>query len=162
MMVRCTRSTAEEYKEIGMTAKQICRKKKREYEKRKLETLEKYGAKGETRKFYKEVRQRKTSFQPRVDFCRDKEGNMIKGEVEIRDRWKEYFEELLNMKGTRREDEEQKLERYATDKEGNLIEGEVEIRDRWKEYFEELLNMKGTGSEGEEERLERYTNVEPE
>jgi hypothetical protein len=28
MMVRCTRSIAEEYKEIGMTAKQICRKKK--------------------------------------------------------------------------------------------------------------------------------------
>jgi hypothetical protein len=29
MMVRCTRSIAEEYKEIRKTAKKICRKKKR-------------------------------------------------------------------------------------------------------------------------------------
>jgi hypothetical protein len=47
-----------------------------------------------------------------VDFCRDKLGNLIGGEVEIRDRWKEYFEELLNMKGTRSEGEEEELKRY--------------------------------------------------
>jgi hypothetical protein len=112
MMVRCTRSTVKEYKEIRKRAKKICRKKKREYVKIKLETLEEYGAKPETRKFYKEVRQRKTVFQPRVDFCRDKEGNLIGGEVEIRDRWKEYFEELLNMKVTGSEGEEKELEKY--------------------------------------------------
>jgi hypothetical protein len=56
-MVRCTRSIVEEYKERRKRAKNTCRKKKRKYEKRKLETLEEYGAKGETRKSYKEVRQ---------------------------------------------------------------------------------------------------------
>jgi hypothetical protein len=102
-------------------AKKICRKKKREHEERKLETLEVYGAKGETRKLYKEIRQRKTSFQPIVDFCRDKEGNLVGGEVEIRDRWKEYFEELINMKGTGREGEEgEEIERYTN------VESEIE------------------------------------
>jgi hypothetical protein len=47
-----------------------------------------------------------------VDFCRDKEGNLIGEEVEIRDRWKEYFEELLNMKVTGSEGEEKELEKY--------------------------------------------------
>jgi hypothetical protein len=42
----------------------------------------------------------KTSFQPRVNFRTDKEGNLIGGEVQITDRRKEYFEELLNIKGT--------------------------------------------------------------
>jgi hypothetical protein len=42
-----------------------------------------------------EPKGKQESFQPRVDFCRDKLGNLIGGEVEIRDRWKEYFEELL-------------------------------------------------------------------
>jgi hypothetical protein len=83
MIKRYTRSIGEEYKENRKTAKKICRKKKREYEERKLETLEEYGNKGETRKFYKEVRERKTCFQPRVDFCRDKEGNLLGGEEEI-------------------------------------------------------------------------------
>jgi DNA replication initiation complex subunit (GINS family) len=80
-MVRYTRSIVEEYKEIRKRAKKICRKKKREHEKRKLETLEEYGAKGEIRKLYKEIRQRKIIFQPVVDFCRDKEGNLVGGEV---------------------------------------------------------------------------------
>jgi hypothetical protein len=82
MIKRYTRSTGEEYKEKRKTAKKICRKKKREYEERKLETPEEYENKEEI-KFYKEVRERKTGFQPRVDFCRDKEGNLLGGEEEI-------------------------------------------------------------------------------
>jgi hypothetical protein len=73
MSKRYTRSIREEYKEKRKTAKKICRKKKREYEERQLETLEEYVNKGETRKICKEVRERKTGFQPRVDFYRDKE-----------------------------------------------------------------------------------------
>jgi hypothetical protein len=108
MIKRYIRSIGEQYKEKRKTAKNICRKKKREYEERKSETLEEYGNKGETRKFYKEVRKRKTDFQPRVDFCRDKEGNLLGGEEEIKYRWKEYFEELVNMVGNEGEEEEPK------------------------------------------------------
>jgi hypothetical protein len=43
-----------------------------------------------------------------VDICRDKQENLLGGEVEIIDRWK-YFEELLNMKGTGSDGEEDSL-----------------------------------------------------
>jgi hypothetical protein len=86
----------------------------------KLETLEEYGNKGETRKFYKEVWERKIGFRPRADFCRDKEGNLLGGEEEIKDRWKEYFEELLNMKGVENEGEEEEPKRYVN------VEPEIE------------------------------------
>jgi hypothetical protein len=42
-----------------------------------------------------------------VDFCRAKEGNLLGGEEEINDRWKEYFEALLYMKGVGNEGEEE-------------------------------------------------------
>jgi hypothetical protein len=43
-----------------------------------------------------------------VDICRDKEDNLLGGEVEIIDRCK-YFEELLNMNGTGSDGEEDSL-----------------------------------------------------
>jgi hypothetical protein len=67
MIKRYTRSIVEEYKEKRKTGKKICRKKKRAYEERKLETLEEYGNKGET-KFYEEVREKKDWFPAQSGF----------------------------------------------------------------------------------------------
>jgi hypothetical protein len=55
-----------------------------------------------------------------VDFCRDKEGNLSGGQEEIKDRWKEYFEELLNMKGVGNEGEEEEPKTYVN------VEPEIE------------------------------------
>jgi hypothetical protein len=46
----------------------------------------------------------RAGFQPRLNFCKDKEGNLITSKDKILDRWVEHFSELLN-KGTLVEEE---------------------------------------------------------
>jgi hypothetical protein len=48
-------------------------------------------------------------FQPRLNFCKDKEGNLITNKDKIMDRWVEHFSELLN-KGTLVEEEAEENE----------------------------------------------------
>jgi hypothetical protein len=47
-------------------------------------------------KYYKEVKEIKTGFQPRIIFCRDKEGNIVADRAAVLNRWIEYFSNLLN------------------------------------------------------------------
>jgi hypothetical protein len=88
-----------------------------------------------------------------VDFCRDKEGNLIGEEVEIRDRWKEYFEELLNMKSTGSEGEEEELERYTN------VEPEVE-RPTIQELIDAIKYLKNNKAPGEDAITAEMMNME--
>jgi hypothetical protein len=48
------------------------------------------------RKYYKEVKEIKTGFQPGINFCRGKEGNIPADRAAILNWWAEYFSTLLN------------------------------------------------------------------
>jgi hypothetical protein len=50
------------------------------------------------------VKKVRAGFQPRLNFCKDKEGNLITSEEKIMDCWVERFSELVN-KGTLVEEE---------------------------------------------------------
>jgi hypothetical protein len=45
---------------------------------------------------YTEINKIKTGFKPRTDFCRNKEGYLITNKEGIKNRWKEYFQDLLS------------------------------------------------------------------
>jgi galactose-1-phosphate uridylyltransferase len=60
MLQKETRTTTEEYKE----AHKICRNKRKEYEEEKLQSLQAYNTRSESRKFYQEVRRFKEGYQP--------------------------------------------------------------------------------------------------
>jgi hypothetical protein len=76
------------------------------YEKERLEELENWGQKSEVTLFYEMIQKQKKGFQPRVDFCRDRRGNLIGGKEDIKKRRTEYFEELLNVVGKEKHNQE--------------------------------------------------------
>jgi hypothetical protein len=74
--------------------KKVLRRKKRCWEKKKLEVLQKLQNRKEIRAMFKGIREIRKGFQPRTMYCKDKDG-LMSGEEEILERWVEHFEELL-------------------------------------------------------------------
>jgi hypothetical protein len=94
----------EEYKEKRRTANSMCKNKKRKWEEEKLLQMQADFEEHQSRKYYKEVKKVRAGFRPRLNFCKDKEGNLITSKGKIMDCWVEHFSELLN-KGTLVEEE---------------------------------------------------------
>ena len=67
---RKTRQAIEEYKEKRRITDKICRKKKRQFERRRIEELEEMKDRKEVRKFYERARDLRKGFQPRTVFTR--------------------------------------------------------------------------------------------
>jgi hypothetical protein len=44
---------------------------------------------------FREVKFHKEGLKPRTDLCKDKQGKIISDNAEIKNRWKEYFQQLL-------------------------------------------------------------------
>jgi hypothetical protein len=104
MLQRKTRSSVEEYKQKRRTANSMCKNKKRKWEKEKLLQMQADFDEQQSCKCYKEVKKVRLGFQPRLNFCKDKEGNLITSKDKTMDHWVEHFSELLN-KGTLVEEE---------------------------------------------------------
>ena len=75
--------------------KTICRNKKREKTEEMLNRVEENYKNKAIRNFYQDVKKQKDGFQNKTIYCRDKEGQLLTGENKV-NRWKQYFEELLN------------------------------------------------------------------
>ncbi|XP_055382796.1 uncharacterized protein LOC129612958 [Condylostylus longicornis] len=90
MLQRNTRAIREEYKRKRVIANKICKKKKKQMMKSKKMT---------------------NGYQPRLNICRDKPGNMLLEENKIMSRWVEYsyFKELLNVPHEQQQNDEQEL-----------------------------------------------------
>jgi hypothetical protein len=73
--------------------------------------MEKLSENKETRKLFIEVNTIKKGFQPRTNYCKDKDGNLIGNLDGILDCWAEQFEELLNisLEEDKPEDEEEEV-----------------------------------------------------
>jgi hypothetical protein len=97
-MVNCsTRANTEEYKLARSEARSVCRRKKRRLRKVTIRKDRRILQQKEVRKFYQDVKNKRKGFQPRNDFYRYKEGNIISDSIEIRKRWTEYFSEMFKI-----------------------------------------------------------------
>jgi hypothetical protein len=90
-----TRGLTEEYRNKRRKEK-VHRRKKHTYENQLIKDIEELRNKNESGKFYKLVKTERKAFKPRVTMCKDMDGNIITGKIQILYRWVEYFDELLN------------------------------------------------------------------
>lgn len=51
-----------------------------------------------TMQAFREVKLYKKGFKPWTDLCKDKQGKIISDNTEIKNRWKEHFQQLLQSK----------------------------------------------------------------
>jgi hypothetical protein len=86
----------DKYKESRRKANKIICSKKKAYIKNKIENIDFLSNQSDSRKFYQAVKKLNKGFQPRLDICKDKNGNVIGDKSEIMNRCVEYFEETLN------------------------------------------------------------------
>ena len=91
-----TRGNAEMYKNKRKEEKKIHKKKKREYENKRLAELEEFRNTNEVRRFYRNVNSDRKCFKPHTNMCKDSSGKILTDKGEILKRWKEYFNQLLN------------------------------------------------------------------
>jgi hypothetical protein len=108
---RTTKESVEEFKEKRSVASNTFKKKRGNGKMGKWKTVRNSNnfKEKETKKYYKEVKDIKAGFQPRVIFCRDKEGKLIADRGKVTDRWVEYFSDLSN-KDTADEEGEENIE----------------------------------------------------
>lgn len=97
LLQRYTRQNLEGYNAKRREAKRICREEKRNSINKRLENIENMNGEHNTRKFYKELDWFRKGYQPRINDCRSKTGELLESEKEVMDRWTEYFAELLNV-----------------------------------------------------------------
>lgn len=72
----------------------ILRREKRRAEKMRIEEIEKY--RGNPKEFYKYCKTFKMGYIPNTQFVEDEEGEIITSPEKIAEKYKEYFEKLLN------------------------------------------------------------------
>jgi hypothetical protein len=95
-MLQVTRATRDEYQMKRRVANSTCKRKKQEWENEKLTQLQMDFEEHRNRTYYKEVKEIKTGFQPRINVHSDKEGNMLADRTAVLNRWAEYLSNLLN------------------------------------------------------------------
>jgi hypothetical protein len=92
---RNTRANKEEYNRKRIAAARVCRRKKREALKKKVDEIVEYYTKNESKKLYKRIREVTQEFKPRINACRNSDGKMLTENEDIQRRLKEYFESVL-------------------------------------------------------------------
>ncbi|KAJ3656842.1 hypothetical protein Zmor_015887 [Zophobas morio] len=95
--------------------------------------------KNEIRNFYQDVKKEKRGYQPRVIYCKDKDGNLIGDEQARIKRWAEYFEELLNEQDTQQDTNERVNDSDDPDETIEIDEGEI------RETLRQMKNNKSPG-----------------
>jgi hypothetical protein len=77
VLQRETRGNQEKYEESRKKASKVCHRKKREWIKRKVEEMEELWEQNEERNFYLNVQKSRRGYQPRLNVCKNKEGEII-------------------------------------------------------------------------------------
>jgi hypothetical protein len=109
-MSQRTRQTYVKYRESRKKANKIICGKKKAYLKKEMENIEFFSNQNGSRKIYEAVKKLNKGFQPRLDICKNKNGNVIGDKSEIVNRWVEYFKEILN----RTAEQETEIMQYIT------------------------------------------------
>jgi hypothetical protein len=92
---RNTRANQEEYNRKRITAARVCRRKKREALKRKVDAVMEHCTKNESKKLYKIIQEVTQEFKPRINVCRSEDGKILTENEVVQRRWKEYFENIV-------------------------------------------------------------------
>lgn len=74
------------YKEKRKEASKICRRKKNEFLRGKIEQLVEHNNKKDIRSFYKETKDLIQGYQPRIMACKDKEERTLNETMDIKKR----------------------------------------------------------------------------
>jgi hypothetical protein len=75
------------------------RNKKREYLKDKINELETNSNNKNVRDLYRGINEFKKGYQPRVNIIKDENGNLLADPQSVLNRWKIFFNEVLNVHG---------------------------------------------------------------
>jgi hypothetical protein len=100
---RPTRAKRAVYEQKRRQSDKLCRKKKRTATNKRLCKISEEFEENDLHKAFREVKLVKEGFKPSTELCKDSQGNITGKNAGIRQRWKEYFEELLG--GNSNEDE---------------------------------------------------------
>ncbi|KAI5717474.1 hypothetical protein M8J77_006391 [Diaphorina citri] len=87
----------EEYRIQRRETKKLLRRKKRQAEKESLEELEKYRRTNNSREFFQQLKRTQKGNRTQEETIKDKNGQILYESGEIVNRWKEYFQDLLNI-----------------------------------------------------------------
>jgi hypothetical protein len=87
LLQRHARSSANGYQNKRRLAKAECRRKKRMWERAKLEEIDELSKRKETRQLCLKTGQLKKRFQPRTSFCKNKNGDLIHDNKGVLKRW---------------------------------------------------------------------------
>lgn len=90
------RAARELYGQKRREEHRLLRKKKREHEKRAVESIEGCTGRGDVRKFYQRVKRSTQGYKARTEACRDERGNVVVDTQSVLRIWKEHFSRLLN------------------------------------------------------------------
>jgi hypothetical protein len=75
------------------------RNKKREYLKSKINELESNNKNKNTRDLYRDMNEFKKGYQPRINIIKDENGNLLVDFHSVLNRWKNFFNQVLNLHG---------------------------------------------------------------
>jgi sorting nexin-29 len=95
--MRMTRARVEEVRQLQRDKKELLRRKKRDFDRRCLDEIEELQSMNESRKFFNAVKFARKKFQPRVAICKAKSGELLCSQSQVLDRWREHFQETLNV-----------------------------------------------------------------
>ena len=91
---QCSTRANQNYNRKRIAAARVCRRKKRELLRTKVDESLEHHSKNESEKCYKRIQEITQEFKPRVNACRDAGGRMLTEKEHIQ-RWKEYLENVL-------------------------------------------------------------------
>jgi hypothetical protein len=86
---------------FGEKQEKYVRRRKKHYEKEKIEELQNKYKRNASKQFYEGIRKIRTGFQPRTTMCKNKHGAIVREAKEVLEVWAAYFKELLNPKVNR-------------------------------------------------------------
>jgi hypothetical protein len=77
----------------------IFKNKKREYLKDKINDLENNNKNKDIRDFYRSINEFKEEYQPEINIIKDENGNLLTDPFSVLNRWKKFFNQVLNVHG---------------------------------------------------------------
>jgi hypothetical protein len=101
--------------------------RKREYLKGKINELETNSKNKNIRDLYRHINEFKKGYQPRSNIIKDENGNLLADPQNVLNRWKNFFNQLLNVNGV---DDVRKMDIHTAEPlmpEPSLVEVEISI-----------------------------------
>ena len=127
------------YKQLNKEIRSLCRADKTKYIITKCNNIQKHQLNNNARAMFQEVNSIARTFQPQQRVIKDKLGNVLTENEQIRSRWKEYCEDIYKCNGGE-EEEEVHIE--------DLEEGREPLREEVEWAIKNLKDGKAPGCDG--------------